>query len=634
VSNNPWVRKLVWIVFLYALGAACFVFHGIAFHLTPWSQAVVNGIVKHWYPDVKREETTVVLFREQNLEDLGETYPVSYKTHAQVLRRLLDYKPRAVFVDFMFLEKRANEPELRDAICKLTENGIPVYLASPSVAETHTKGKPDIKNESNANRVVSRVRQELLNCREPSPSGIKPQLVNAEMESTYGVSGVLEYKLEGKTADGKEDSPAMAMLPPELKSSMGKEPMEIIWPSGRPLPVNNWIICERTEGLVEILSHGPETEEIKSGCPYTPTISVRHLLKDEHPHITNALEKRSVFYGAGFEGAGDVLVSPVYKAMPAVYLHAIAHDNLLTLGNNYKRAKTTLISQLVNHGLLLVIVLILIFPAAIIGWFTTRITHIYTVVDVVSHGQSSRLHVVSRIDIETKPIRSRWLPLATALAWVALACLIGWQWQHPSAHAWNAFVWATVLGVSVLVWVFALPYLEDSAAQARNNTQEQHEFRQHVFALLSPMVLGAFFLLFYIWLEFETALLLSLGGYFFYKLFFAKDRLFVVITIPVVVASLFSFWPGNLGPRNVIAYLLFFEVARHLLEHAGEVWAKYQSIQSQSLSPEAKWGWWGRGWRFKLLNTFCQLCDWEGKDEYRNKPATSGNVDRRAAHGG
>lgn len=633
-SIPRWLRVSFWGVFLYILGASCFVFHGIAFHLTPWSQAVVNGIVKLWYPTDKREETTVVLFREDNLEYLDETYPVSYKTHARVLRKLLEYKPRAVFVDFMFLEERANEPELAAAICELTEKHIPVYLAAPPAAENHTK------DEGN------KVRSELLKCPEQNPSDIKPQLVNAEMESTYGVSGVLEYNLEGETADGTRNSPALAMMRAYLKDSPAllkefkplgpKEKMEIIWASGPPLAVNHWIECKQNEGfrkLGEILSEGPQTEKIKSGCPYTPTISVRHLLDPRyinHPEIKNALENRSVFYGAGFQGAGDIVVSPVYKALPAVYLHAMAHDNLLTLGKNYKRADETFISKLINQGLLFVIVLILLCPATMIGWFTKRITHMYTVVDVLIQEQSSRLHVVSRIDIETKPVGFKWLPLGVALAWVALVCLIGSQLER-SAFWWNAFVWATVLGVSFLTWVFALPYLEESAAQDHKRSREQHEFRQHVFALLSPIVLGVFFLLFFFWAEFETALLLSLSFYFFYKLFFARDRLLVIITIPLVIASLLSFWPGNLGPRNIIAYLLFFEIARHLLEHAGEVWDKYQAIQSQG---QEAWGWWGRGRRFKLLKAFCELCDWEAKDEHEDELASSGNIERLAAHGG
>jgi hypothetical protein len=44
-GSSPLVRTLVKLVSLSAVGALLFVFHEISFHLTPWSQAIINGIV-------------------------------------------------------------------------------------------------------------------------------------------------------------------------------------------------------------------------------------------------------------------------------------------------------------------------------------------------------------------------------------------------------------------------------------------------------------------------------------------------------------------------------------------------------------------------------------------------------------
>ena len=75
----------------------------------------------------------MVLFLEEHLAALGESYPVSYEGHAQVLEALSAYRPRVVFVDFAFLDQRSGQDigRLNEAICGLQESGTAVYLAAP-----------------------------------------------------------------------------------------------------------------------------------------------------------------------------------------------------------------------------------------------------------------------------------------------------------------------------------------------------------------------------------------------------------------------------------------------------------------------------------------------------------------------
>jgi hypothetical protein len=89
----------------------------------------------------------------------------------------------------------------------------------------------------------------------------------------------------------------------------------------------------------------------------------------------------------------------------------------------------------------------------------------------------------------------------------------------------------------------------------------------------------------------EAALLLVvLPGYFLYKVLIAKDVLFVATAALLVLSSLVSFLPPiNLGPRNVIAYVAFFEVARHLIGHADKAAAEYDKLRRAH--PDARdWG--------------------------------------------
>ncbi len=47
--------------------------------------------------------------------------------------------------------------------------------------------------------------------------------------------------------------------------------------------------------------------------------------------------------------------------------------------------------------------------------------------------------------------------------------------------------------------------------------------------------------------------------------------------------------PINLGPRNIVAYVAFFEVARHLMRHADEAAEKYFALRRAHPRPE-EWG--------------------------------------------
>ena len=141
---SPSVRTLAQFLVLSLVGVGLFMFHGISLHLTPWSQAIVNGIVKYAYPAEGQMDTTVLLFREENLAELGESFPVSYRQHADVLAALSVYEPRAVFVDFAFIDPRSPEDLalLGRAICDLNKRGkVPVYLAAPPSGKGPDDGK-------------------------------------------------------------------------------------------------------------------------------------------------------------------------------------------------------------------------------------------------------------------------------------------------------------------------------------------------------------------------------------------------------------------------------------------------------------------------------------------------------------
>jgi CHASE2 domain-containing sensor protein len=346
---GPAARALAQFLLLSAVGVVLFMFHGISLHLTPWSQAIVNGIVKYAYPPKGQNDTTVVLFREENLAELAESFPVSYARHAEVLEALAVYGPRAVFVDFAFIDARSPEDQaaLGRAICDLNARGkVPVYLAAPAPSSNRDHGAP--------------INARLLECAE---------VVNAQMDVERGVSGVLTY-LHGSGTSAFRWTPAFAMYDartrilklPRLKPE-DAQPMEIIW-GNLASPLNeSWMHCT-SEGalhhLFNILRENPLAA--KRTCPHTNTISVMHLLGPINEDVRAAIADKAVFYGGNFQMVGDRVISPVYDDLPGVYLHAMAYDNLVTFDSTYKRADHhgLSLSSVVNGLLLLFTVVLLL----------------------------------------------------------------------------------------------------------------------------------------------------------------------------------------------------------------------------------------------------------------------------------
>jgi CHASE2 domain-containing protein len=612
ITPTRMVRTLVRIIALWALGAGLFIFHGIGFHLTPWSQAIINAIVKYKYPDTGQEDTTVLLFTEENLAELGGSFPVPYELHAQVLEKLSPpHQPRAVLVDFGFVAPASPEAikRLSKAICTLTRRSdltgrtVDVYLVLPPLPE----------HPSAEQRRASEIQSALLN---PKflPSFLKGTSdfdppgcaipVTAQMEAEYGVSGVLEYKDSGKTlldctdlrtdtcmdlrADSRQPftpTPAFAMLPPDRK-----EPMEIIWGNG-VAPLNKYWFCVeqprvqqprtalarlkegfarltgRVAPLFQALREGPLSH--KQLCPYTRTISVGHLLNsdpvDPDPDVTGAIDGKTVFYGGGFLMASDVVVSPVFGELPAVYLHAMAYDNLRTFGANYKRADRAFLSRsgAIDDVLLLLIAALLV---------------------LVSTDKLPRLP-------RPRPL-FRWLALGLAAGWL----LHAWRFRGllVPQTSWDTLYSAVLLippmfligAFAALDPATALPASGFWGARAALMRQRRAEFRLRCLLTLISVPLSVLTVLAVdVWLGFQAAVLVALLCYFLYKLLVAKDAPFVVMAVLLGVASAIS-WLLNVGPRNIVAYLLFFEVARHVVTHLDHIAAEYFQLRDR---PHAFW---------------------------------------------
>lgn len=552
VSQGPSssLRTLVQFTFLVVLGVVAFNQQLISNHLEPWSQAIVNAIVKYTYDPTGQQQTLVVLFREDNLATLKESFPVSYARHAEVLEALSLYEPRAVFVDFAFIDKRAGQDvaPLNEAICALKAANIAVYLAALPLARTGgvSDGLRDGLDRS---------------CFTP---------VDVQIDVETGASGVLTYRACTNTVDSCERrellwTPAFAMAAPVigLERKDAKQ-MEIIWGNRVSALNEKWMKCTNDGALIHLrqLKKNPlalrkDLQASKRNCPHTNTISVLHLLGRFDQELKDKdIKGKAVFYGGSFEMAGDWVVSPVFDDLPGVYLHAMAYDNLLTFGKDFKRAEQhgLSLSRVVN-GLLLL--------------FTIVLLLLVDKPPAIARRLLGRLGTVSR--------HVKWLAVGVAVACVALTAFT------------RTSVLAILLLVPLLIGVVAVLHL------AATHPERRPTARQFLWSgfLRVAILAGAVFLFIGVEARYgiEAALLLVfLPSYFVYKTLVARDVLFVATTVLLIGAAVVSFLPPiNLGPRNVVAYVAFFEFARLFMNRADDAARHYFRLRREQPGP-GDWG--------------------------------------------
>lgn len=470
------LRSFQQIVLLGLIGCLFFYMHGVTFHLTPWSQVMFNAGVKHLYDKSRQGETTVLLFREKDIETLGVYYPVPWSTHAEVLSALATYSPRTVVIDFSFVDRRPEDEKsaLAESLCNLKEHGINVLMATPYL------DKPNYG-----------VAEALLKCVTPVSPKIDPE---------EGVSGILTYPKAERSEKGRT-LPTAAFSAYEKYRAQQTDPqapfeasdMEVMWPSGFAPLNGKWMDCARPDlahTVLKMISVDPLS--IKRRCPYTRTIVVESLLNSTgDPDIEDAFKGRTVFYGGGFDFSGDLIASPVYEKLPGVYMHAMAFDNLVTYGEHYKRAdREGALSKLMDLGMFFVASIILVlFP--------------------------------------------RKEQAAVPLCW----------FKRRSGEA----------------------------GESADRKKEMTRFQEKVLKLAYFLPISALILFVVIWkFEIEEFILAMVLLYVGFRTCILNDKAFLVFCLVVFCSAFLTFKVMDLGPRNLLLFIVFAEVVRHFQVHMKE----------------------------------------------------------------
>lgn len=298
-----------------------------------------------------QNNTAMVWVQDDDLRATGTLWPMPYIFHSKIINNLLEYAPLAIFVDISFTDARKDEtlPELAATLRKAHDKNIPIFVASLAANDPENKILPGMA--AACARVLPTYRMD------PDVDGIEKSypLIHSEIRTHLTI---FERQC-GFDSSHSNQSAALALYRAFLESkgetfnaATFSEPMEVFWAMGSIPSINRKLYrCEKKElfsphpdqrwsDLIWNIFTGKFFDDLKQDCPHTAVVKVRDLLNTNasDPEARALFSGKLVLYGANIKGAGDEIVEPTHSArMPGVYLHAMALDNLLVFGDQYKR---------------------------------------------------------------------------------------------------------------------------------------------------------------------------------------------------------------------------------------------------------------------------------------------------------
>jgi hypothetical protein len=334
-----------------------------------YSQDVADLLITgpYLYGTEGRDKVSVAVIDEDTLHTLQAPWPWKYGDHARVLAALRAYKPKAVIVDFLFVDSRPDDtlPDLVEEIRRYKAAGVPLYFEG---GINLPFGEAALRPELAATGVP------ILDPTIPTNSGVARQ-----------------YNVAGHCFNVKPDAgglcPSLALhvyrdVFPEHPLAKMDGLMELVWGT-RTAPENlKWMhpddadgnarSCDVEAGLIRrwYLAFF-DTSAVKSPCPYNAQIPVEALLEgSEDEDVTRLATGRVIFYGGALQGAQDRWYTPVNGLIPGVFVHAMAMDNLVTFKGRPYQNSVAVGGKVIDGNLVQILAVIPVI--LILSWFHLR----------------------------------------------------------------------------------------------------------------------------------------------------------------------------------------------------------------------------------------------------------------------
>jgi CHASE2 domain len=493
------------------------------------------------YPDSGQRNITVVTLDDTDLKEYGLNWPVPLDYYQRLIDGVVKRQPKAIFLDVVFLDDKPEREvnSLIGAVCRATEAGVPFFMA------TFARGALS----SNAERRLFDARTAAgAPCALPVRSNVTPDSLD-QSQWAYPLRPRVEDEEIGRT--DLPDSVALSIYCRLYASNCPKHtevPLALIWAT-QAAPTNvETMVTRNAQGALTPVCRGVwNWWEVIPGadmffrlaghpklplCLYNQVLPVRAFKGQgfSPQELHEALAGKVVMIGADLKAVGDNAFSPLHGRIPGVHVHAMALDNLISFGGQYRANGDFEWHEGWHSPANRFIFLSLMLTASVMVFWKRRKEHT-TPPDLSNQA-------VSRGDFTQWPVVLR---LQSAGA------------RHPHSGLMQALVAGSLAGLKLLVrlpMVVALPLLLVTGWPRLGSTeQSRHALKQSLWGVLIYLALGG--LVFY------------LGYYVFFQ-----------------------------GPLSIIEYVLF-PLMSHFL-HLGELFADRSRQLWLALRASNPWAEWAR----------------------------------------
>lgn len=272
-------------------------------------------------------DVAVVLLNKDYVKQHGG-WPPSFDKYSDLLRRTLGTDPASVTIDIIISNKPSDKlmhgyDEFLRVINQYKKRGVPLYFAYDQKAELADfydgvntvaiawDGHEEYYPYSSQDIITPafRIYKEMLKIE------LKNQVENQEIDKPVETFKLYREKLQKELNSNTEIDMAINTTVDEL---MPKDDLFVVWGKSS----NNQCRLSQFSCLQK--------------NPYISTLLAVDLLKKRvSEKAIKKLKGKHVFIGALILGTEDLHKTPIDGAIPGVYFHAMATDNLLKWDNNY-----------------------------------------------------------------------------------------------------------------------------------------------------------------------------------------------------------------------------------------------------------------------------------------------------------
>jgi len=341
------IRLVLVIVFVLLVGFFADLF-GLGALTERFTFRTYSLMVAPFHDTTERDNVPVVMIDDRDLRAHEWVWPVSYRNHARILEEILKYKPRSIYMDFLFIDQRDDPTigQLVPVLEKYLEAEIPVYLP----VLPFKRQRPEFQDLT---RTVLATRdqkglddEEYILSRSAQSSPAYALYLHGCSRGDCGKSA-----LEPLSVDPEKNADQDPRKDPRFR-----KPLQIQWglvPSKKNAFLDGCKYSSEQSTFSVVRSlwfntifHGAtNAEEL---CPYMPVISVTNLLHEGFSSTASAYAEealieriagKDVIYGQALVGVSDFVDPPTQPRISSGYRHAMALENLRSNGDNYLKSE-------------------------------------------------------------------------------------------------------------------------------------------------------------------------------------------------------------------------------------------------------------------------------------------------------